>query len=73
MKRTRTVAVDNTPYLEAEPTQRLDYSRSEEHIPIIVKPIIEKPLNQHEIFKNQMEARIQIRKEKYNKLFFGAF
>ena len=42
-------------------------------ITVDTTPIIEKTLNQHEILKSQMEARIQIRKEKYNKLLFGAF
>ena len=62
MKRTRTVTVDNTPIIEEET-----------HTPIIIKPSIEKVLNQHEIFKNQMDARIQIRKEKYNTLLVGTF
>ena len=62
MKRTKTVLVDTTPIIEEET-----------HTPIIIQPSIEKVLNQHEIFKNQMEARIQIRKEKYNKLLVGAF
>ena len=61
MKRTSTITVDTTPNLEPE------------HVPIVVQPIVAKPLNQHEIFKNQMDARIQLRKEKYNKLLFGAF
>ena len=61
MKRTRTVIVDSTPNLEPE------------HIPIVVQPIVAKTLNQHEILKSQMDARIQLRKEKYNKLLFGAF
>ena len=59
MKRTKTITIDTTCDIE-------------EHTPIIVKPSIEKPLNQHELFKSQMDARIQIRKEKYNKLLSGA-
>ena len=61
MKRTRTVIVDSTPNLEPE------------HVPVVVHPIVERILSQHENFRNQMDARIQLRKGKYNKLLVGAF
>ena len=36
---------------------------------VVVAPI----LDAHDIFRNQMNARIEVRKEKYNKLLEGAF
>ena len=43
MKRTRTVTVERQPIIEEE---------EEEHIPIIVQPIVAQNLNEHELFEN---------------------
>ncbi len=44
-----------------------------ERKPIFVTPIVEKVLNAQDIFKHQMNDRIKVRKQEYNKLLEGAF
>ncbi len=60
MKRSKTVVIEQQPTIEYKPSVEK---------PIVVEPI----LNAHDIFRTQMNARIEVIKQKCNKLFEGAF
>ncbi len=44
-----------------------------EYKPSVVKPVVGTCLTAHAIFRNQMNARIEIMTAKYNKILEGAF
>ena len=60
LKRSKTVVIEEQPTIEYKPSFEK---------PIVVEPI----LNAHDIFRNQINARIEVRKHRYNKLLEGAF
>ena len=78
MKRAKTVVIEeDKPIIEREQSShcllREQPAIIEERDPIIVTPIVEKILTANDIFRSQMTERINIRKQKYNKLLEGAF
>ncbi len=61
MKKTKSVVIVNEkPVLEIESK------------PIYVAPIVEKVLNAQDVFRSQMNDRIEVRKQKYNKMLEGS-
>ena len=62
LKKAKSVAIVNEkPVLEIESK------------PIVVTPVVEKVLNAQDVFRSQMNDRIEVRKQNYNTLLEGAF